>query len=57
MVSERVLCKRGKLIPQCPPRDELTITKGAPEYYLLATASGENYKATVDCVLETGFGP
>jgi len=55
MVSERVLCKRGKLIPQCPPRDELTITKGAPEYMMLAISSGENYKATVDCLLESDF--
>jgi len=41
----------GVLIPTRPPRNEIELYDGGAEYYLLAEASHENYKATYDTLV------
>ena len=41
----------GVLIPQCPPKNEIQIERGEPEYYLLAFGKRGPYKATYDLLI------
>lgn len=47
------LCKKDKLIPECPPKPEIEL-KGGADYYLTALSSRERYKATYDLLLGDG---
>jgi len=41
----------GDIMPQCPPKNELQIERGEPEYYLLAFGKRDPYKATYDLLI------